>query len=124
LKVALISARVKSIENEITAKDSDDDDPNAPLEDDSLSTSTSTNLSTPQTVAQLEVLYESEITLPKLDSEGNSDGSEVTKIVVTVATFEACIDGDPNGDKMRWRLCGERPAMEFGYHVGMGLSGR
>ena len=49
----------------------------------------------------------------------NTDDDTVTsKTVVDVATFEACIDNDPNGE-MRWRLCYTRPALEFGYSAGV-----
>jgi hypothetical protein len=102
---------VASIEKPLTSKQTDDD-PDAPLVDDSLKPDIERDDSKPQIVTQLEVLYESEVTLPKTDHEGNK-----SKMVVDVATFEACIANDPNG-ALRWRLCYTRPALEFGYGVG------
>ena len=110
----MLSARVASIEKPITIKPTVDD-PDAPLEDDSLKPHVEREDSKPQIVTQLEVLFESEVTLPETDQDGSkrTDGQR-SKMVVDVATFEACIGGDPNGD-MRWRLCHTRPALEFGY---------
>lgn len=117
--MALLSARAVSIEKPVTvSENSGDDDPNAPLEDDTLKPHIERGDSQPQIVTQLEVLYESEVTLPETD-DGDSKRTDVvrTKRVVDVATFEACLAGDPNGD-LRWRLCYTRPALEFGYGAG------
>jgi hypothetical protein len=62
-----------------------------------------------QVITQLEVLYEREI-CEVVYGEGSSN-------VVNVATFEACIFGDPNGEQLQWRLCQTRPASEFPYLV-------
>ena len=62
-----------------------------------------------QVITQLEVLYEREI-CEVIYGEGSSS-------VVNVATFEACIFGDPNGEQLQWRLCQTRPASEFPYLV-------
>ena len=112
----MLSARVASVDKPVTLN-SAEDDPNAPLEDDSLKPHVERQYSKPQIVTQLEVLFESEVTLPEIDKNGNkrADGQK-SKMTVDVATFEACISGDPNGD-MRWRLCQTRPALEFGYSV-------
>lgn len=122
----MLSARVLSIEKPIaTNKQEDDNDPDAPLEDDSLKPHIEREDSKPQIVTQLEVLYESEVTLPETDPDGNERADGVrTKMVVDVATFEACLAGDPNGD-LQWKLCYTRPALEFGYGAGpMSLNAR
>ena len=115
--MALLCARVASIEKSISIrKQSDDDDRNKPLEDDSLEPHIAKSDSKPQIVTQLEVLYESEVTLPETDTDGNIRAGVHTKKVVDVATFESCIAGDPNGE-LQWRLCHTRPAFEFGYTI-------
>ena len=97
--MALLSARVAEIEKPMS-----DDNKNqcAPLEDDTYSSTLK------QIVTQLEVLYEREIYFPPGIGELNDISS-----VFNVATFEACILGDPNGDELQWRLCQTRPASEF-----------
>lgn len=67
------------------------------------------SLSLKQIVTHLEVLYERELE-PTVYGEDSSS-------VVNVATFEACIYGDPNGEQLQWRLCQTRPASEFPYLV-------
>ena len=62
-----------------------------------------------QIVTQLEVLYERELASTVYGEDSSS--------VVNVATFEACILGDPNGEQLQWRLCQTRPASEFPYLV-------
>jgi hypothetical protein len=100
-----------------TKQNKDDEDPDAPLEDDTLKPHVERADSKPQIVTQLEVLYESEVTLTEIVQEGNNREDGVrSKMVVDVATFEACLAGDPNGE-MQWRLCYTRPALEFGYGV-------
>ena len=94
--MALLSARVAEIEKptSVNAEGEHQDGSYATLN---------------QIVTQLEVLYEREL-LP------NAFGEEVSNIV-NVATFEACILGDPNGEELQWRLCQTRPATEFPYLV-------
>jgi hypothetical protein len=67
------------------------------------------SLALKQIVTQLEVLYERELA-PTVYGEDASS-------IVNVATFEACILGDPNGEQVQWRLCQTRPASEFPYLV-------
>ncbi len=107
-----------SIEKPILAKQNkDDEDLDAPLKDDTLKPHVERADSKPQIVTQLEVLYESEVTWKETDQEGNKrEDSARSKVIVNVATFEACLAGDPNG-KMQWRLCDTRLALEFGYGV-------
>mmetsp|Transcript_10812 Transcript_10812/g.21031 ORF Transcript_10812/g.21031 Transcript_10812/m.21031 type:complete len:415 (+) Transcript_10812:131-1375(+) len=115
LHVALLSARLEEIEaplavnNNNTTKGEETSDPDAPLEDDSLipHSNNSDQESSTQVVAQFEVLYDLELTLE------NDDGETQTETEVNVACFEACLYGDPNGDELRWRLHGIRPAFEF-----------
>jgi hypothetical protein len=109
---------VASIEKPIISSDKDDQqDPNAPLEDDALKPHhiIERDDTKPQIVTQLEVLYESEVTLTETTTDENNGSNIRSKMVVDVATFEACIAGDPNGENMQWRLCYTRPALEFGY---------
>lgn len=94
--MALISARVAEIEKPESLDTK---------ENDQVRSYSTLN----QIVTQLEVLYEREL-LP------NAFGEELSNIV-NVATFEACIMGDPNGEKLQWRLCQTRPATEFPYLV-------
>lgn len=81
-----------------------------PMEDDSLAASRNDgDEDAAQIVTQLEVLYELQ------QSAINDDGKTHTQTSVMVGKFEACVDGDPNGDEIQWRLCSYRPAVEFGY---------
>mmetsp|Transcript_45417 Transcript_45417/g.95320 ORF Transcript_45417/g.95320 Transcript_45417/m.95320 type:complete len:412 (-) Transcript_45417:1691-2926(-) len=108
MNVALLSARVEEIFPQRTMQEGGDD-PDAPLEDDSLRPH---RINTEQVVTQLEVLYELE------QSCINDDGKKRTQTSVMVGKFEACLDGNPNrGEEgLRWRLCSYRPAVEFGYY--------
>ena len=92
LQLALLHARVAAIEK----PEPDNVDSRASTKDGSCLA---------QIVTQLEVLYEREIALPP--------GDDAYNIVANVATFEACIHGDPNGEQLQWRLCQTRPASEF-----------
>ncbi|KAL3764511.1 LOW QUALITY PROTEIN: hypothetical protein ACHAWO_007028 [Cyclotella atomus] len=105
--LALLSARVE--------QNKDGEDLDAPLKDDTLKPHVERADSKPQIVAQLEVLYESDVTWNEADQEGNKreDGA---RMIVNVATFEACLAGDPNGE-MQLRLCDTRQALGFGYGV-------
>ncbi|KAL7485447.1 hypothetical protein ACHAW6_011051 [Cyclotella cf. meneghiniana] len=98
-QLALLSARVAEIEKPMS-----DDNKNqcAPLEDGTYPSTLK------QIITQLEVLYEREIYLPPGIGAPNDISS-----VFNVATFEACLLGDPNGDQPQWRLCQTRPASEF-----------
>jgi hypothetical protein len=89
-----------------------DDDPDSPLEDDSLmplrqSTNSEEDESKAQVITQLEVLYELQ------QSSINDEGKTRTQTSVMVGKFEGCLDGDPNGDELRWKLVSYRPAVEF-----------
>ncbi len=114
-KVALLSARLDEFEAPLSENDNnftkldDKGDPDAPLEDDSLipHRHDSDPETTTQVVAQFEVLYDLQLTYEK------DDGENHTETEVNVACFEACLYGDPNGDELRWRLHGIRPAFEF-----------
>lgn len=99
VQLALLSARVAEIEKPMS-----DDNKNqcAPLEDGTYPSTLK------QIITQLEVLYEREIYLPPGIGAPNDISS-----VFNVATFEACLLGDPNGDQPQWRLCQTRPASEF-----------
>jgi hypothetical protein len=117
--LALLSARVAAFEKPVSiTKHDDKDDPDAPLQDDSLAPLVERTDPKTQVVTQIDVLYESEVIFPDREPDGNpiTDGIR-TKMIVDVATFEACIAGDPNG-ALQWRLCEIRPALEFGYGVG------
>ena len=117
MNVALLSARVEEISPpspsaEQTILQKKDDDPDAPLEDDSLmplrqSTNSEEDDSKAQVITQLEVLYELQ------QSSINNEGKTRTQTSVMVGKFEGCLDGDPNGDELRWKLASYRPAVEF-----------
>ena len=106
LHACLLSARVEGIhamsENNDSHNDEDKNDPDAPLEDESLQPfpeSRSDREKPPQTVLQLEVLYDLEFT-PLVDEDKSKSFKSVN-----VAKFETCLKGDPNGDDRQWRLC-------------------
>ena len=118
MNVALLSARVEEIyppsyksssaEQAISLqKTKSYDDPNAPLEDESLTPPPEVDESKAQLVTQLEVLYELQ------QSSVNDEGKTKTKTSVMVGKFEGCLFGDPNGDELRWKLASYRPAVEF-----------
>ncbi|KAL3764512.1 hypothetical protein ACHAWO_007029 [Cyclotella atomus] len=98
VNLALLSARVAEIERPSSSKRG-----NEAKQDETYSSGLN------QVITQLEVLYEREI-CEVVYGEGSSN-------VVNVATFEACIFGDPNGEQLQWRLCQTRPASEFPYLV-------
>ena len=100
----LLSARVEEIEGSVDkSSENEVNDPDAPLEDESLQSFADRKA---QTVLQLEVLYDLEI--------DDTDKSKSFKSV-NVAKFETCIKNNPNGDELQWRLCSWRPANEFGH---------
>lgn len=106
LHACLLSARVEEIhamnENNGSHNDEDKNDPDAPLEDESLQPFPelrSDRDKPPQTVLQLEVLYDLEFT-PQADDDKKKSFKSVN-----VAKFETCLKGDPNGDDRQWRLC-------------------
>ncbi|KAL7501055.1 hypothetical protein ACHAWT_009210 [Skeletonema menzelii] len=115
MHACLLSARVEEIEasgvNE-ERRNEDDNNPDAPLEDESLKPFADRKV---QTILQLEVLYDLEFLTNTLDN--STDGSNNNKSFksVNVAKFETCIKNDPNGDELQWRLCSWRPAREFGH---------
>mmetsp|Transcript_25882 Transcript_25882/g.49297 ORF Transcript_25882/g.49297 Transcript_25882/m.49297 type:complete len:449 (-) Transcript_25882:123-1469(-) len=119
MNVALLGARVEEIyppavPNDRLGKKGDDEeeeDPEAPLEDDSLMAYRNADKEdTAQIVTQLEVLYELQ------QSTINDEGKVHTQTSVMVGKFETCLQRDPNGDDgLQWRLCSYRPAVEFGY---------
>jgi hypothetical protein len=118
MNVALLSARVEEIyppsyksssaeQAILLQKTKSYDDPNAPLEDESLTPPPEVDESKAQLVTQLEVLYELQ------QSSVNDEGKTKTKTSVMVGKFEGCLFGDPNGDELRWKLASYRPAVEF-----------
>jgi hypothetical protein len=117
MNVALLSARVEEIyppspSAEQTTLQKKVNDPEAPLEDDSLmshcqSKNPEEDESKAQVVTQLEVLYELQ------QSSVNDEGKTRTQTSVMVGKFEGCLDGDPNGDELRWKLASYRPAIEY-----------
>ena len=113
MHACLLSARVEEIEakeNE-ARRNAEDNDPNAPLEDESLQPFAETRDDRKsQTVLQLEVLYDLEF----LSNNDEADNNKSFKSV-NVAKFETCLKGNPNGDELQWRLCSWRPALEFGH---------
>jgi hypothetical protein len=117
MNVALLSARVEEVyptsqSAEQTLSQNKNDDPDAPLEDGSLipdrpSKYPEKEESRAQVITQLEVLYDLH------HSSGNDAGETRTRILLMVGKFEGCLDGDPNGDELRWKLASYRPAVEF-----------
>jgi hypothetical protein len=114
MNVALLSARVEEIYPPLNKSSSAEQaillqktksDPNAPLEDESLTVEV--DESKAQLVTQLEVLYELQ------QSSVNDEGKTKTQTSVMVGKFEGCLFGDPNGDELRWKLASYRPAVEF-----------
>lgn len=112
MNVALLSLRVEQIytpspsaEQVIAQKKVDD--PNAPLEDESLTPPPEENEPKAQIVTQLEVLYELQ------QSSVNDEGKTNTQTSVMVGKFEGCLEGYPNGNELRWKLASYRPAVEF-----------
>jgi hypothetical protein len=97
-------------ENEGRRK-SEDNDPDAPLEDESLQPFAETRDDRKsQIILQLEVLYDLEFLSQTEDADNNKSFKSVS-----VAKFETCLRDDPNGEEMQWRLCSWRPAKEFGH---------
>jgi hypothetical protein len=116
MNVALLSARVEEIYPPLNKSSSAEQaillqktksDPNAPLEDESLTPPLEVDESKAQLITQLEVLYELQ------QSSVNDEGKTKTQTSVMVGKFEGCLFGDPNGDELRWKLASYRPAVEF-----------
>ncbi|KAL3816168.1 hypothetical protein ACHAXA_005504 [Cyclostephanos tholiformis] len=117
MNVALLSARVEEVyppspSAEQTMLQKKNDDPDAPLEDGSLiphrqRICTEEEESKAQVITQLEVLYELQ------QSSVNNEGKTKTRTSLMVGKFEGCLDGDPNGDELRWKLASYRHAVEF-----------
>jgi hypothetical protein len=117
MNVALLSARVEEIYPPLIKSSSSAEqaillqktksDPNAPLEDESLTPPPEVDESKAQLITQLEVLYELQ------QSSVNDEGKTKTQTSVMVGKFEGCLFGDPNGDELRWKLASYRPAVEF-----------
>jgi hypothetical protein len=116
MNVALLSARVEEIYPPLNKSSSAEQaillqktksDPNAPLEDESLTPPPEVDESKAQLITQLEVLYELQ------QSSVNDEGKTKTQTSVMVGKFEGCLFGDPNGDELRWKLASYRPAVEF-----------
>ena len=110
MHACLLSARVEEIEASGRNEERrDEDDPDAPLEDESLQPFADRKA---QTVLQLEVLYDLEF---RTNIDGAENSTDKPFKSVNVAKFETCIKNDPNGDERQWRLCSWRPAIEFGH---------
>ena len=104
MNVALLSARVEEIYPPVDMSEqieNGDSDSDAPLEDESLRPFREDCDFKAQVVTQLEVLYELQ------QSSVNEDGETVTGTEVVVGTFEACLNGDGDGD-LEWRLAAYR----------------
>lgn len=117
LHACLLSARVEEIEASVENKDKineEDNDPDAPLEDESLQPFADRKS---QTLLQLEVLYDLEFLTTSDATKNTADDSNNSNSFksVNVAKFETCIKNNPNGDELQWRLCSWRPAREFGH---------
>jgi hypothetical protein len=72
----------------------------------------------PVVVAQVEILYNVEQTFAKQDDDDDDENkteSEKTKTVTraSVGVFEGWLNGDPEGNDLRWRVAEIRPAWEF-----------
>jgi len=132
MHTCLLSARLEKIEesgkhvNEDGHNAEGKNDPDAPLEDESLEPfSENSDDSFPQTVLQLEVLYDLELIFKKTNEDSNEDNNKSSSNNNTnnnksfkslnVAKFETCFNGNLNGDERQWRLCSWRPAAEYGF---------
>ena len=115
--VALLNARIEEIYPPPTvaagqkSQKEYNDDPDAPLEDDSLTPPQHNNDDlAPQVVTQLDVLYELQ------QSSINGEGKTHTQSSMMVGKFETCLSGDPNGNDskdVQWRIASYRSAVEF-----------
>lgn len=103
---ALLAARVEEVFPPIKKQENESDDPDAPLEDDSFRIDENAR---PQVVCQLDVMYELSQVVRVADEKSEKVRS------VYVGQFETCLQNDPNGDDVQWRLSSYRPAVEFGY---------
>lgn len=70
--------------------------------------------------AQVEILYDIEhsllVPMVKQEDENKMDTKEkktITQKAVFVVVFEGWLNGDPEGNELRWRVAGVRPAWEF-----------
>ena len=103
---ALLAARVEEIFPPIKRQESESDDPDAPMEDDSFRTDDNAR---PQVICQLDIMYELSQVVRVADEKSENVRS------IYVGQFETCLQNDPNGDDLQWRLSSYRPAVEFGY---------
>ena len=101
--IALMSVRVEEIYPPVLKDDKKkDNDPNAPLEDESLSPPEDDSA---QVVLQVEVLYELQ------QSSVGEEGETRERTYVMVGKFESCL---PSGDDdLQWRIASYRPAVEW-----------
>lgn len=105
--IALMSFRVEEIYPPVLKDDKKkDNDPDAPLEDDSLSPPEDDSA---QVVLQVEVLYELQ------QSSVGEEGETRERTYVMVGKFEGCLAGQPsdNDDDLQWRIASYRPAVEW-----------
>lgn len=104
--VALVSVRVEEIYPSVFRDDKKkDNDPDAPLEDESLSPPVDDSA---QVVLQVEVLYELQ------QSSVSEKGETVERTYVMVGKFEGCLAGFPSGDDdLKWQIASYRPAVEW-----------
>ena len=104
--IALVSVRVEEIYPSVFQDDKKkDNDPNAPLEDESLSPPVDDSA---QVVLQVEVLYELK------QSSVSEKGERVERTYVMVGKFEGCLAGYPSDDDdLKWRIASYRPAVEW-----------
>lgn len=104
--IALMSVRVEDIYPPVFQDDKKkDNDPNAPLEDESLSPPVDDSA---QVVLQVEVLYELK------QSPVSEKGETLERTYVMVGKFEGCLAGHPsNDDDLKWRIASYRPAVEW-----------
>jgi hypothetical protein len=73
-----------------------------------------------QVAAQVEILYDVEqsllVPMAKKGDENKTDSEEkktITRTSVVVGVFEGWLNGDPEGNELRWRVAEVRPAWEF-----------
>lgn len=70
--------------------------------------------------AQVEILYDIEqsllVPMAKQGDDNKTESEEkktVTRTTVVVGVFEGWLNGDPEGNELRWRVAEVRPAWEF-----------
>jgi len=106
--IALVSVRIEEIYPPVFRDDKKkDNDPDAPLEDESLSPPVDDSA---QVVLQVEVLYELQ------QSSVSDKGETMERTYVMVGKFEGCLAGYPSSsgdDDLKWRIASYRPAVEW-----------